>query len=288
MKNVDGNPTISVVIPVHNQQHHICAAIDGALRQTLAPVEIIVVDDGSDDDTVERVRALGHPKVTLVTNAANLGAAASRNIGIDQARGAWVAFLDADDRWREDKLFRQWSAIKTKSATICFTNLEFFGGSENRLYWNVRPPCLAEKMSDYMIVHGQAVQTSTLFMRSAVAQSVRFDDRLHRHQDWDFVLRAERSGVAFHYLDAPLTLYNLSNPHSLSRNPDPGPSLVWMELAGALLDRRAKAAIDVQAVIPRLAKQSRLNALLALVRRVGQGGVVPRQIVRAGICIARG
>ncbi|CAN5596523.1 hypothetical protein BH09PLA1_BH09PLA1_10200 [soil metagenome] len=94
--------TVSVIIPAFNSQATIRRAIDSVLAQSILPEEIIVMDDGSDEDLrpalsryVQSVRCIRQP---------NAGAAAARNAGIDLANGDWIAFLDADDHWEPAKL----------------------------------------------------------------------------------------------------------------------------------------------------------------------------------------
>ena len=97
---------VSVVIPAYRSEGTICRAIDSVLAQTEPAAEIVVVDDGSPDGQASLVeRTYGH-RVTLVRKP-NGGAASARNVGIDRAKGDYVAFLDADDYWEPDKLSQQ-------------------------------------------------------------------------------------------------------------------------------------------------------------------------------------
>ncbi len=100
---------VSVIIPAYNKGGTIAAAIQSALRQTAAPLEVIVVDDGSHDDTQGRLTAFGE-RVRYVRQERG-GVSSARNRGIQEARGEFVAFLDGDDLWLPRKLERQLSAI---------------------------------------------------------------------------------------------------------------------------------------------------------------------------------
>ncbi len=96
--------SVSVVIPTYNRVHLLERALDSVLGQTLAADEIIVVDDGSTDNTVSTLKSL-HPEVKLIQQD-NLGVSAARNTGISAARHDWIALLDSDDVWHENKLER--------------------------------------------------------------------------------------------------------------------------------------------------------------------------------------
>ena len=96
-------PRFSVVVPLYNKQAHIAATLASVADQTYAPFEVIVVDDGSTDDSVAIVRAANLPGLRIVAQA-NAGPALARNRGIAETAGDWIAFLDADDLWLPDHL----------------------------------------------------------------------------------------------------------------------------------------------------------------------------------------
>ena len=102
----EGRERVSVVIPAYNSARFVAAAVAAAGAQTYPVCEVIVVDDGSTDDTAAVARAAG----ATVISQRNGGAGAARNAGIRAASGTWIALLDADDVWHRDKLERQWAA----------------------------------------------------------------------------------------------------------------------------------------------------------------------------------
>ena len=102
MGDESGAPSLSVVIPTHDRAALVGRAIESALRQTVPPREVVVVDDGSTDDTRARVEAFG-PGVRYL-HQGNAGVSAARNHGVRAATGTWIAFLDSDDRWAPNHL----------------------------------------------------------------------------------------------------------------------------------------------------------------------------------------
>src|SRR4051812_13046945 len=105
MERERAKPTISVVIPCYNGALYLRETLESALAQNYAPLEILVVDDGSEDDSAAIAESCGAP--VRVIRQPNQGESVARNRGIDEARGDWVAFLDADDLWEPEKLERQ-------------------------------------------------------------------------------------------------------------------------------------------------------------------------------------
>ncbi|MCD6274204.1 MAG: glycosyltransferase family 2 protein [Deltaproteobacteria bacterium] len=109
----DKLPLISIIIPVHNRKAYIQTAVKSALDQTYPNIEVVVIDDASDDDTYEALEALRLP-IVLLRNKLNSGPAASRNAGIRACRGEYLFFLDSDDAMESDAIETLWQALHTK------------------------------------------------------------------------------------------------------------------------------------------------------------------------------
>jgi len=113
--------SVSVVVPTFNRAHLINRALQSVVSQTYRPLDLIVVDDGSTDDTCERVRT-EYPHATLLSQS-NQGVSAARNRGLSVAQGDWIAFLDSDDTWCESKIEQQLQALaKEPRSRICHTD----------------------------------------------------------------------------------------------------------------------------------------------------------------------
>ena len=121
------NPSISVVIPCYNAAQFLGETLDSVLGQTYTPLEVIVVDDGSTDDSAAIAESYG-PPVRVICQE-NQGESVARNRGIQEARGDWIAFLDADDVWMPTKLERQTEMIEP--GVVCVYTGHFFFGLRN-------------------------------------------------------------------------------------------------------------------------------------------------------------
>ncbi|HEV2694565.1 MAG TPA: glycosyltransferase family 2 protein [Verrucomicrobiae bacterium] len=111
------SPLISIIIPTYNREHCVRQSLDSVLAQTFTDYELIVIDDGSSDGTVEILKSYGD-KIRLICQK-NAGAGAARNTGIRVAQGKYIAFLDSDDHWRPEKLAVQMAAIVKYGAKVC-------------------------------------------------------------------------------------------------------------------------------------------------------------------------
>jgi glycosyltransferase involved in cell wall biosynthesis len=117
---------ITCIVPVYNGERFLGEALSSILEQTYWPLEILVVDDGSTDGTADVV-ARHAGRVTYLRQPSNRGSAAARNAGIAVARGAYVAFLDADDLWHREKLARQMARLRERpDIELCFTAFQSF------------------------------------------------------------------------------------------------------------------------------------------------------------------
>jgi teichuronic acid biosynthesis glycosyltransferase TuaG len=127
--------SISVIIPTWNRAGTITKAVQSALSQTLPPLEVLVCDDCSTDDSAERVRALNDPRVKWLPGE-HIGQAFTRNRGIAAAQGEWLAFLDSDDVWLPEKLERQMRQVEASGHLACCTDAWRIapGRPERRLY----------------------------------------------------------------------------------------------------------------------------------------------------------
>lgn len=136
----DRSLTVSVVIPTYQRAHDLERAVRSALAQTHAPLEVLVCDDGSTDDSEERIRSIGDLRVIWLPGPHAGRPAIPRNRGLAAARGEWIAFLDSDDTWEPNKLARQFERLTRKPGHFSCTNAwRIVPGSTDRTLYFDRP-----------------------------------------------------------------------------------------------------------------------------------------------------
>lgn len=215
--------TVSVVIPAYNSRDTVRDAVATARAQTLRPTQIIVVDDASKDDTLEQLATIAGPDLIVVNSPVNGGGGAARNRGIDHATGDVVAFLDADDLWLPHKLATQMALLQVQTReAFCFTAVEHTNEYGEKPILPKRAPGAGESVGDYMLKSGNVMQTSTLMVPRHLLAHCRFNEKLRRFQDLDFVLTLGNAGVTAVFCREPLVEWrNVGNPKRVSANPDP-------------------------------------------------------------------
>ena len=179
-------PRVSVVIPTYNRGASIGRAIDSALAQSV-PVEIIVVDDGSTDDTAERLRRYGD-RIRVITQT-NQGVAPARNRGVAEARGEFVAFLDSDDEWLPHKLERQLALMDANpEVALVAAAVEYV--DDRGMVRNVGRANLSGDIVDSLLFEN-SIATSTVLVRKRVLDrlDVLFESRITASEDWGVWLR---------------------------------------------------------------------------------------------------
>ena len=204
-------PAVSVIMPAYNVEPYIGDAIRSALAQTFTDFELIVVDDGSKDETAEVVRSLARQdaRITLVQQA-NRGLAGARNSALRAARGDFFALLDSDDLWEPAFLAEQLAILRARPEVDIVTgNGWYLGGAKHgqaaRPHPDSRPaPELASIIGDEWSVFIMSV-----FRRHVYTRIGPFDESMRSNEDYDFWLRAAEAGFVFARNDTPLGHYRV-------------------------------------------------------------------------------
>jgi len=240
--------TVSVIIPTYNRGWTICEAVDSVLTQDHRPMEIILVDDGSTDDTPDRLA--GYGSRIHVIRQPNRGVSAARNRGIAEASGELIAFLDSDDAWLPGKLSRQVAFFQEHAdALICQTQELWI-----RKGVRVNPRQRHRKPSGMIFLeslHLCLVSPSAVMARKRLFEQVGlFDESLPACEDYDLWLRVSQS-IPIHIIDETLIVKRGGHEDQLSRNPGLDryriQAIVRRLESGTLSPQQTQAAIAVLA-----------------------------------------
>ena len=193
---------VSVIIPTYNRACTLEKSVRSVLAQTYEDLELIIVDDGSVDNTKSVVKNIDDKRIRYYYQK-NSGACAARNKGIDLAKGEYIAFQDSDDVWLPEKLSRQIQTIGDTGADIVFCQIHRCNDADG----NVILPELDKsgflKYRDLVV----GISTQTLFMKREVAEKVRFDQKAPRFQDLEWILRAARIYTVFGLKEVLVDVY---------------------------------------------------------------------------------
>lgn len=205
-KDRDESPLISVIMPAYNNADTIVQSIESVLRQSV-PLELIIINDCSTDALEDVLQAyLSLPQIHLITNPKNLGAAQSRNIGVSYAKGKYVAFLDSDDWWTDDKLEKQLALLEETESVLCSTARELVT-KEGTLTRKIIP--VPSVITYPMLLRGNVINCSSVLFLTSVAKEFPMEHE-DSHEDyilWLKILRKYKKACA---INEPLLKYRLT------------------------------------------------------------------------------
>lgn len=227
---INGMPMVSVIVAVYNGGRYLCAALDSVFAQNYHPMEVIVVDDGSTDDTASIAQS--HPEVRYV-NQEHHGVAAARNSGVAMARGNLIALQDADDLWVPGRLALQVSYLRAHPEVdgVIGLQLNFLDGTT--------PECVTQRLGD-------RVGLGTLVARRGVYSRIGgYDTEYRIGSDMEWFSRARDLGANIITLPDILT-YRRIHSTNLSRAPEARTDNL-LRMFKASIDRKRKGATSDEA-----------------------------------------
>ncbi len=205
-------PKVSVVVPTHNRAHVLVRAIESILNQTFRDFELIIVDDGSTDDTLQVLASYSSAGIKVITLKHNAGACRARNIGIQAAEGEFIAFQDSDDEWLPEKLSVQLNLMEATPSIQRPIGASYTGFiSKTEEYCPPHVDEMQVRGNIYpQLLKGNIVGTPTLLIRRNILNEVGlFDETLTWLEDWDIALRIARR-YDFQFADEPLVISHWS------------------------------------------------------------------------------
>ncbi|MEU4564683.1 glycosyltransferase family 2 protein [Actinoplanes sp. NPDC023936] len=277
---------VSVVIPTCNRPRLATRAVASALGQTHRALEVIVVVDGPDEETVKELSGIGDPRLRVVVLPERGRAPHARNVGAREARGRFTAFLDDDDEWLPAKIATQLELAGRSGAAYPVVATRLINRTPRAdSVMPRRLPSAGEPLSEYFTVrrglfYGDGfIQTSTIMAPTELMRAVPFTVGLRRQQELDWTLRAIRhEGVELIYAAEPLVLWHQDEDrHRISLEMPYEQQLAWLRANRELFTPRAYAAFALS-VLSSMAAPTRNGALfrelLAEARGNGRPGAL--------------
>ena len=197
-------PLITAVVVNHNYGRYLGECLDSVLEQSYPSMEIIVVDDGSTDNSLEILQS--YKDRTLLIQQENRGVSAARNVGLAKSKGEWIAFLDSDDAWRPEKLQKQSNYFTQPTVGMVFCGIEFTDDS-GRCLGSARPSNTGNFLSQLVTFTSPPIGGSAAVIRSECLRNLGgFDEQLSTAADLDMWIRiAARYEICA--VSAPLVKY---------------------------------------------------------------------------------
>lgn len=212
---LESSPTVSVVLPTYNRASVVGEAIESVLNQTYNDLELLVIDGNSTDRTPSIVRGFDDDRLRYRRRKAREGVSTARNVGIAAAEGDLVAFIDSDDRWREEKLERQVVSLEAAPRSC---GLVIAGIAKPRGEPRTREGASGDIHEAVRCMDIPTYTSTLLLTRDVLACCGGFDERLACFEDWELCLRVTRKYTA-QYVPAPLVIKGTSGDN-ISADPD--------------------------------------------------------------------
>ena len=208
-------PAVSIVLPTYNRGYCIRRSINSVLNQTFKDFELIILDDGSTDDTQAVVGSYRDRRIVYIRNLANRGQTVRLNDGIRAARADLIAFQDSDDEWLPTKLAKQVAAMRGQPSDVGLVYTDKWRHEPGREKFHWKSP---HNMPEDGIIFERALDTavhnigpqSVLIRRRCFDEVGLFDERITKSNDWEMFIRISRKFLFFH-IPEPLVNYFVSS-----------------------------------------------------------------------------
>ena len=197
---------ISIIMAAYNAEKTIKFAIESVLKQTYSNWELLVIDDCSKDKTAEIIKLFNDERIKYLKNDKNSGVSITRKNGLEIARGQWIAILDSDDAWKEDKLEKQLQLARIKNAKLIFTGSTFMDNNGKLIDWQLHVP---ESLPYKQLLKQNLISNSSVLVRTDLYRKYyAIGDNMH--EDFAMWLNITKDGVLAYGIDEPLLIYRLA------------------------------------------------------------------------------
>jgi glycosyltransferase involved in cell wall biosynthesis len=213
-------PLISVVVTCYNYGRYLKGCLDSILAQTYRNYEIVIVDDGSTDNTAEVIRPFTELPNLRYIHQGNAGQSRAKNVGINNSTGDFIAFLDADDRWCPEKLEKQMTCFDNPEVGVVYCRARYLDEDSLGFDYDMTAEYLQPrrgKVTEWLIFDNFIQFSSTVVRKKCFDEFGAFDETLKMGIDWDLWLRIS-TGCEFDFVDDRLFYYRMGHSGQMSKN----------------------------------------------------------------------
>ena len=274
-------PLVSVIIPTYKRAGFLVRALRSVFDQTMSDLEVIVVVDGHDPETDAALSTVTDPRLRIVSLPKRVGGSETRNTGVRESRGAWIAFLDDDDEWMLHKLELQLKLAQSVTGEFFLVSSRVLAKTPRVEYeWPRRLPQPDEPLSEYLLTRDslfrgeRSIQTSTFFARRTLLEVCPFRPGQVKHQDTDWLLRAAQlPGFRVYFVNEVLVrLFMEESRQTVSSESLWHYSYTWARENRNLFTPRAYSGFLVNNVAPEAADTRSFSAFVVLSREILRAG----------------
>lgn len=270
------SPFFSVIIPVYNRAAALATAIASVRAQTCQDFEIVVVDDGSNDDPRAVAESFNDPRIRFFRQD-NKGGGAARNTALDKAQGCFIAPLDSDDIFLPGHLARMKALLDGSRNLVGYARMQVDRG-EGRIF--TKPPRAiqaGEEMASYLLCDRGFVPTITIAVEREMARRIRYHERLRAAEDTDFAIRLSLAGCRFAMIEETGAVWkDLADPDRASAGKGHDDLGAWLEQMKPMITPRAWHGGRGWAYAKLVAQDRPLRALVLYLNAVLRGCYRPR------------
>ena len=210
---------VSVIVPTYNCALYISQAIESGLKQTHKNVEIIVVDDGSTDDTCQIIRVYEQKGLIKYIYQENKGLPGARNTGILKAKGEFIVFLDADDELNKNMISKCLETVQRENTDWCIIDILRIENAKSGLKEEIRRSNIPNKEIKKKILEEDFIRSAPFFKKDTLFEASLYDENMRNREDWDINIRMIMAGKRFSYVPEALYIYKIrTNSITKSKN----------------------------------------------------------------------
>jgi len=219
---MDYEPLVSIIIPTYNRSYILQNSINSALNQTYQNIEVLIIDDYSNDDTENKVKSISDERLKYHKNKFVKGAPGARNYGLKIAKGELIQFLDSDDLLKKEKIEKQVKVFEEQNADIVVCDYERSENNSRVRFSNENP---YQKVMNTGSLHIMAP-----IFKSEIAKKIKWDIKLKKNQDMDYILKSFLVTNNVRYVNESLCIYNFHNDVQISDKYENLKSTYWRRL----------------------------------------------------------